>query len=69
MDKFKGKRIRVRIPARGSDGKVDPTLPAAVVEGLCTFSGSNRTLGIDFMVTIDRSPVFPIKESDIEVLK
>jgi hypothetical protein len=64
-ERYLGKKVRVKINDRDINGKLIWN-KFTFIEGKCTFIGNNNILNL-LQITIDRTPIFPVKEEDIEV--
>ena len=62
-----GKKVKVFIPKRYYPGS-KITVDAHHIVGKCTFAGINKFMGV-WQITIDRTPVFSVRETDIEIVK
>jgi hypothetical protein len=62
-----GKKIKVFTPKRFYPGSKVMVEDHYIV-GKCTFAGINEYLGVK-QITVDRTPVFPVREIDVEILK
>lgn len=58
-----GKSVTVRINDRDNNGKKIWN-KFTTITGKCYYAGYNKALGCN-QITIDRTPIFPIKEEDI----
>jgi len=62
-DNLIGKSVTVRINARDNEGKIIWNKFTSIT-GKCRFAGYNEALGC-YQVTVNNTPIFPIKEQDI----
>lgn len=61
-----GKRVKVFVPQTFHKGS-KITTEATYIVGECTFAGFNWIVG-KRQITVDRTPIFPVREEDVEVL-
>jgi hypothetical protein len=61
-----GKTVKVSLPQTKYKGS-GVTTEASYIIGKCTFAGFNWNLGTK-QITVDRTPIFPVREVDVEVL-
>lgn len=66
MEHLIGKKIKVRINDRDFSGKIIHNKFTSII-GVCTYAGYNKFIG-EWQVTVNRTPIFPIKFKDVEVL-
>jgi len=61
-----GKIVKVYLPQTRYKGS-GVTTEASYIIGKCTFAGFNWSLGTK-QITVDRTPIFPVREVDVEIL-
>lgn len=61
-----GKIVKVTLPFTKYKGSGVST-EASYIVGECTFAGFNWFLG-KRQITVNRTPIFPVREEDVEVL-
>lgn len=61
-----GKTVKVYLPQTRYKGS-GITTEASYIIGKCTFAGFNWSLNVK-QITVDRTPIFPVREVDVEVL-
>jgi hypothetical protein len=61
-----GKIVKVHLPQTRYKGS-GVTTEASYIIGKCTFAGFNWNVGAK-QITINRMPIFPVREVDVEVL-
>lgn len=68
MSNILKKRIKVTVPARNESGFGFHSTKKTHVVGQCEFFGINEVFGV-LQVTVDRTPIFPVLESQIEAIE
>lgn len=67
---YKGKQIKVRVPTKKVPGEIHHQYieEFSYITGKCVFSGYNQIIQ-QYQVTIDRTPIWPVTDEDIEIIK